>query len=98
MIFLIIYCIISAVIIGWSIIPEPIIPEMKRDAGEICLDIFLILVSPIIFTVIIILYLLDCTVNRKKVKLAQHKDYQEVSNGIQKRLANCMKRYNDYFE
>lgn len=93
MIFLIIYCIISAVIIGWAIIPET-----NLDAGEICLDIFLILASPIIFTVIIILYLLDCTVNRKKVKLAQYKDYQEVSNGIQNRLANCMKRYNDYFD
>ena len=39
----------------------------------------------------------ELTVNRKKVKIEQYKTYQELSNGTQKRLANCMKRYSDYF-
>lgn len=40
----------------------------------------------------------DFTVNRKKVKEAQLKFYEELSNGTQKRLTNCMKRYFEYFE
>jgi ABC-type siderophore export system fused ATPase/permease subunit len=96
MIFLIIYCIISAVIIGWAIIPET-----EFVALEICLDIFLILISPVILTIVLVWLpieaILNRTVWRKKVKLAQYKDYQEVSNGTQKRLTNCQQRYNEYF-
>ena len=83
-----------------------IIPDKTGDfdsIGEkIIIDGICILLGPIIIAIamgwLMVESIGDLTINRKKVKIEQYKTYQEVSNGIQSRLANCMKRYNDYFE
>lgn len=95
---LIIYCVISAILVTYIVISD----KTFGNIGEkIALLVFCILISPIIITIAIGWMMVETignlTVNRKKVKEAQLKSYEEVSNGTQKRLTNCMKRYFDYF-
>lgn len=95
---LIIYYVISAILIACLIIPDKSINDIS---GKIALTVFCMLISPIIITIAIGWMMVETignlTVNRKKVKEAQLKSYAEVSNGTQKRLTNCMKRYFEYF-
>lgn len=95
---LIIYFVISAILIASIIIPDKTIDDI---GGKIALLVFCILISPIIVAIAIgwmmVKSIGDLTVNRKKIKEARLKSYAEVSNGTQKRLTNCMKRYFEYF-
>lgn len=98
---LIIYCIISAIVIGYSVIPDKDLKDIGGFGSQFVFVLFCIAISPIIFTIAVFWSLgtdiLDRTVRRKKVHEKTLKMYEEVSNGTQKRLTNCMKRYFDYF-
>ena len=93
---LIVYCIISTIMMACIIIPGK-----TRDFGDTADKIVLILLGPIIIAIATGWTIVECigdfTVNRTKIKEAQLKSYEELSNGTQKRLTNCMKRYFDYF-
>ena len=95
---LIIYYVISAILIACIVIPDKTIDDI---GGKIALLVFCMLISPIIVAIaigwMIVETIGDLTVNRKKIKEARLKSYAEVSNGTQKRLTNCMKRYFEYF-
>lgn len=97
---LIVYCIISTIMMACIIIPDKTC-KFDNIAEEIVSEGICILLGPIIIAIaigwMIVESIGDLTVNRKKVKEAQLKSYEELSNGIQKRLTNCMKRYFDYF-
>lgn len=100
MIALIVYCIISTIIMACIIIPDKTC-KFDNIAEEIVSEGICILLGPIIIAIAIGWMMVECigdfTVNRKKVKEAQLKSYEELSNGTQKRLTNCMKRYFEYF-
>ena len=97
---LIVYCIISTIITACIIISDK---TWKFDniVEKIVIEGICILLGPIIIAIatgwMIVESIGDLTINRKKVKEAQLKSYEELSNGTQKRLTNCMKRYFEYF-
>lgn len=97
---LIVYCIISTIMMACIIIPDKTY-NFDNIAEEIVSEGICILLGPIIIAIaigwMIVETIGDLTVNRKKVKEAQLKSYEELSNGTQKRLSNCMKRYFEYF-
>lgn len=97
---LIVYCIISIIMMACIIIPDKTV-NFDYIAEKIVSEGICILLGPIIIAIaigwMIVETIGDLTVNRKKVKEAQLKSYAEVSNGTQKRLNNCMKRYFEYF-
>lgn len=97
---LIVYCIISTIMMACIIIPDKTC-NFDNIAEKIVSEGICILLGPIIIAIAIGWMMVetigDLTVNRKKVKEAQLKSYEEVSNGTQKRLTNCMKRYFEYF-
>ena len=68
------------------------------NIGEkIVLDIFCILISPIIIAIAVIQAIGEETIFRKKTKEAKLKYYETFSKSTKKRLNNCMKRYFEYF-
>lgn len=97
---LIVYCIISTIITACIIISDKTW-RFDNIAEKIVTEGICILLGPIIIAIatgwMIVESIGDLTVNRKKVKEAQLKSYEELSNGTQKRLTNCMKRYFEYF-
>ena len=97
---LIVYCIISTVMMACIIIPDKTC-NFDNIIEKIVTEGICILLGPIIIAIaigwMIVETIGDFTVNRKKIKEAQLKSYEELSNGTQKRLTNCMKRYFEYF-
>lgn len=97
---LIIYCIISTIMMACIIIPDKT-GGYDNIVEKIILEGICILLGPVIIAIamgwLMVESIEDLTVNRKKVKEAQLKSYEEVSKGTQKRLTNCMKRYFEYF-
>ena len=97
---LIVYCIISTIMMACIIIPDKTV-SFDYIIEKIVSEGICILLGPIIIAIAIgwmmVETIKDLTVNRKKVKEAQLKSYEEVSKGTQKRLTNCMKRYFEYF-
>lgn len=97
---LIIYCIVSTIMMACIIIPDKT-GGYDNIVEKIILEGICILLGPVIIAIamgwLMVESIGDLTVNRKKVKEAQLKSYEEVSKGTQKRLTNCMKRYFEYF-
>lgn len=97
---LIVYCIISTIIMACIIISDKTW-SFDNIVEKIVIEGICILLGPIIIAIatgwMIVESIGDLTVNRKKIKEAQLKSYNELSNGTQKRLTNCMKRYFEYF-
>lgn len=92
---LIIYCVISAILLACIVIPDKSIGNNTRE--KIVLDVFCILISPIIVAIATGEYIAEQTIYRKKTKAEELKYYETFSKSTQKRLANCMKRYFEYF-
>lgn len=94
MIALIVYYIVSAILMAYIAIPD----KTAGNIGEkIVLDVFCILISPIIVAIAVIQAIGEETIYRKKTKETQLKYYETFSKSTQKKLTNCMKRYFKYF-